>query len=278
MRVPIRIKQAPRFIREVAERSQVLRRPAPRRARFQLCFFTCRSYFAYLYCSLHSLKASLGDTRYSVLVFSDTDQPLSAAQVEAVQALVPDSRVIPWPKSMGRGADQIGNIWRAYALAADEVEDDDFVVRVDSDVFFFNARIFDAVQRCDADLIGDGHFIDFEYCQGGVYFVRASAVRRVVGFLAEHDLATVLAESGINVEDAAIYHFALRLGLRVWMTWFMMFPDELRNAGSLNAWQRWKFSCLHFVMKNKVAMIEAYRRELLLPGQAASFERAIGIA
>ena len=61
----------------------------------------------------------------------------------------------------------------------------------------------------------------------------------------------VLPEDGIGVEDIAAYHFARRLGLRTWLTWFMMFPDELRNAGGLTRWQRWKFSCVHFVMKNK---------------------------
>lgn len=276
VRVPIRVRQAPRFVWQVTERERVLQRVPPRRARFQLCFFSCHSYFAYLYCSIHSLKAALADTQYSIIVFSDTDQPLSQPQIEALKSLAPGCRVLPWPKSMGWGAEQIGNIWRAYALAADDIADDDFVVRVDSDVFFFNDRIFRAVERSEADLIGDGHFVDFAYCQGGAYFVRARAVRRIVDFLAHNDLAGVLNAAGINVEDVAIHHFARTLGLRVWLTWFMMFPDELRNAGGLTPWQRWKFSCLHFVMKNKAAMIEAYRREVLVPDEQVRFTHEIG--
>jgi hypothetical protein len=42
-----------------------------------------------------------------------------------------------------------------------------------------------------------------------------------------------------------------------------MFPDELRNSGGINRYQRWKFSCVHFVMKNKAAMLEAYDKEVL---------------
>ena len=62
------------------------------------------------------------------------------------------------------------------------------------------------------------------------------------------------------------------------MTWFMMFPDELRNAGGLNRWQRWKFSCLHFVMKNKAAMIESYLRDELAEHERAEFLRIIEAA
>ena len=69
---------------------------------------------------------------------------------------------------------------------------------------------------------------------------------------------------------AAMY-FAKRLALKVWMTWFMMYPDELRNAGGLTAWQRFKFSCLHFVSKNKGGMIDAYLKDVLPADQRLAF-------
>lgn len=171
--------------------------------------------------------------------------------------------MIPWPKSMGWGAKQIGWIWRAYRLAAENAADDDIIARVDSDIFFFNDTIFRAVARSDADLVGDGHYVNFEFCQGGCYFFRASAVRRINAMLEAESLERVLADGHVGVEDMAAYYFARRLGLKIWMTWFMMFPDELRNAGKLTRWQRWKFSCVHFVMKNKEMMLEAYEREML---------------
>jgi hypothetical protein len=105
--------------------------------------------------------------------------------------------------------------------------------------------------------------VNFEFCQGGCYFFRASAVRRINAMLEAESLERVLADGHVGVEDMAAYYFARRLGLKIWMTWFMMFPDELRNAGKLTRWQRWKFSCVHFVMKNKEMMLEAYEREML---------------
>lgn len=277
MRLPITVQQAPTFARQVAQRSQVLRRPLARQPVFRLCYFSCHSYFAYLYCALHSVVRAAAAQRIDVIVFSDTDQPLSEAQTAALVQLVPGLRVVPWPKSMGWGAEQIGWIWRAYALAAEGAHDDDIVARVDSDVFFFNDRIFSAVARSGADMVGDGHFVDFKYCQGGVYFLRAEAVRRVNTWLADRPLAPLLDAAGIDVEDVAATHFVRTLGLKLWMTWFMMFPDELRNAGGLNRWQRWKFSCLHFVMKNKAGMVTAYAQEVLPAAERPAFHAALTV-
>lgn len=200
---------------------------------------------------------------------------MSAAQIEAIQTLIPGAQVIPWPKSMGWGATQIGSIWRAYNLAASAASDNDVVARVDSDVFFFNDRIFRAVERSDADLIGDGHYVNFEYTQGGCYFYRASAVRNISAMLDATPIDEVLKEIDIVVEDIAAHHFAKRLGLKVWLTWFMMFPDELRNAGGLTRWQRLKFSCVHFVMKNKAEMLVAYEREVLRGHNSGNYLKAI---
>ena len=263
MRVPTRLSQLPRFLQQAAQRTAIVRRKVTRRPTFRLCYFSCQSYFRYLYCSLHSLTLVARDIRFEVIVFSDIDQPLSAEQIAALGELIPGIRVIPWPKSMGWGATQIGWIWKAYALAAEGAADDDVIARVDSDVYFFNDRIFRAVERSSADLIGDGHFVGFKYCQGGCYFFRTKAIREIVTFLSQRSLPDELDAAGINVEDIAADHFAKAIGQRIWMTWFMMFPDELRNAGGLNRWQRWKFSCLHFVMKNKAAMIESYQQEML---------------
>lgn len=276
--IPTRIRHFPQFIRQTLERSCVLSRPDPGTRTFHLCFFSCQSYFRYLYCSLHSLVENARDIRLKVLVFSDEEMPLSAAQIDAIQALVPGARVIPWPKSMGWGATQIGWIWRAYSLAAEDADENDIIARVDSDVFFFNDTVFRAVARSDADFVGDGHYVNFEYGQGGCYFFRASAVRQITAMLDAEPIDNILAEIGIIVEDIAAYHFAKRLGLKIWLTWFMMFPDELRNAGSLTAWQRWKFSCLHFVMKNKAAMLEAYETEVLKPQDKAMFIEITNIA
>ena len=65
-------------------------------------------------------------------------------------------------------------------------------------MFFFNDRIFHAVAHSDADLVGDGHYENFEYCQGGCYFFRASAVRRINAMLKAEPMERLLAEGDIG--------------------------------------------------------------------------------
>ncbi len=276
--LPIRIKHLPQFVRQMVNRRQILNLPDSGERTFHLCFFSCQSYFRYLYCSLHSLVLHVNGIKIKVLVFSDEEMPLSTAQIDALRILMPDIRVIPWPKSMGWGATQISWIWRAYQLAAEDAADNDIIARVDSDIFFFNDRIFQLVARSNVDFIGDGHYVDFRFCQGGCYFFRASAIREIIRMLDRDSLEQIVTEIDTVVEDVAAYHFTTRLGLKVMMTWIMMFPDELRNAGGLTPWQRWKFSCAHFVMKNKAAMLEAYEREVLGGKVPDEYRKALNIA
>jgi hypothetical protein len=275
--LPIRIRHFPKFITQVLERTQVLRNPVVAGRTFHLCFFSCHSYFKYLYCSLHSLVSHIDGIEIKILIFNDNEMPLSKAQIDTILALIPDARIIPWPKSMGWGAKQIGSIWRAYKLAAESAADNDIIARVDSDVFFFNDRIFRAIVRSNADLVGDGHYVDFKYSQGGCYFFRASAVRRISTMIEVETIEKLTQELDVIVEDVAAFHFAKQLGLKIWLTWFMMFPDELRNAGGLTAWQRWKFSCIHFVMKNKNAMLESYEREIFEGDASESYKKSIEV-
>ena len=271
MRIPITLRQLPRLALDLWRRRQVLKKPLSRPARFRLCFFSCESYFKYLVCSIHSLQRAASAVEFDIWVFNDIDMPITAGQLAALERLVPGVRVLPWPKSMGWGAEQISNIWRAYSLAAEGLFDDDFVVRVDSDVFFFNDRVFQAVQRSDADMVGDGHFVDFAYCQGGCYFLRVSAVREVIARLRVVSIAELAPQFGTVVEDIAATFLVRWVRRNVWMTWFMMFPDELRRAGGLSASARHKFSCVHFVMKNKAAMLEAYERDVLSSVELPAF-------
>ncbi len=273
--IPIRIKQFPQLVKQTYERSVVLRREPPADTTFHLCFFSCHSYFSYLYCSLHSLVKHLHGVSFRVIIFSDTDQPLSPAQVDTILELIPNAEVMLWPKSMGWGAEQIGWIWKAYEYAAVGVRENDYIARIDSDVFFFNDRIFHAVAKSEADFIGDGHFVDFKYCQGGCYFFRASAVQKIVTMIEKESMVALLKSVDVVVEDVAAYYFAKRLDMAVWQTWFMMFPDELRNAGGLTTWQRWKFSCAHFVMKNKAEMLKAYQKEVLKGSAPAEYLKAL---
>jgi hypothetical protein len=275
MRIPTRLLQLPNFAKElVSQQVTLLMQPKHPPTTFHLCFFSCESYFPYLYCSIHSLNRKVKHS-LRFLVFSDTDQPLSETQIDTLKELSPNLTVISWPKSMGWGTQQIQNIWDAYTIAAQHAKPQDYVARVDSDVFFFNDRIFRLIERSQFDLIGDGHYVDMRYTQGGCYFFSAPSIQEIKKTIQERQLGTILAPAGVNVEDQAAHYLAALQNKRIKLTWFMMFPDELRNAGGLTRWQRMKFSCIHFVMKNKNLMLECYIKEELTTEEHESFTKAI---
>jgi len=286
--VPITLRQLPRFFLQVLRREMLARKATSARARFKICYFSCRPHFRLLYCSLHSLYQLKG-LDFRVVVFNDNSQPLSHIQERALQALSPGITIIDWPRGAGWGATQIHSIWRAYRLAASDMLDEDVLVKIDSDVFFLNSRIFAAVRQSRAALVGDGHYVGFRYCQGGCYFLRASAIRKIGRMLDQSSLEQLLGTVEVMAEDLVAFRLAQKAGLGIWQTWFMMFPDELRNAGRftrwihssdkrLTNWQRWKFSCIHFVLKNKDLMLTTYEDEVLSAAQKIAYHASIADA
>lgn len=275
MRLPIRLRQLPRFAGNVLRRAAMALSVSPEAKTFRLCYFTCASYFRYLYCSVHSLSVLPTRHKLEILVFCDRSEMLSADQIDALEGLGLPVTVIPWGKSQGWGTEQIESIWQAYALAASDAPAGCHVARIDSDVFFFSSWIFDLVAGCSADLVGDGHFVDFEYCQGGVYFFRAEGIKRVLAKTPVADFAAQLGGANIVVEDVAAYFLAGRAGLASRLIFFMMFPDEYANAGRLSAYQRWKFACLHYARKDKRPMIGIYLEQLSPGDSKAAFQLAL---
>ncbi|WP_412971994.1 hypothetical protein [Glaciecola sp. MF2-115] len=258
IRMPIRIKHLPNFIADKISQKKLLAKSTDSDITFNLCFFSCESYFDYLHCSIHSVVNQLSSFKYKIFVFNDSDQPITNEQSEILRNLSPQVEIILWPKSMGWGAEQISNIWRAYEYAAEQAKPNDIIARVDSDVFFVNERIFKQVAAQGADLMGDGHFVDFKYCQGGCYFFKASAVRKIVNLIATESMEKLVKEIDVEVEDVAATAFAKKLNLNVVQTWFMGFPNELEHNKYFIWWFKSKFSCVHFVMKNKDKMLTAY--------------------
>jgi hypothetical protein len=271
MKIPIRAKQFPNFLyNAIAKEITLRKKPISKHTTFHLCYFSCESYYPYLYCALHSIKTNIHHP-LKIWIFNDEEQQLTSNQIETLRSLIPNMQVVIWPKSMGWGSKQIESIWNAYTLASVEAGPDDIIARIDSDVFFFNDRIFRIVERHSADLIGDGHYVNFGYTQGGCYFFKANAVKKISTWLENQQMHELLNKAKIDVEDIAAFHFAKATDLTSKLTWFMMFPDELRNAGGLSSWHRGKFSCIHFVMKNKKLMLECYEREMLAKSEIPSF-------
>lgn len=59
MPLPIRLQQAPQFASQVLQRELTLRKPLQGSPTLRLFYFSCQSYFQYLYCALHSLTLAV---------------------------------------------------------------------------------------------------------------------------------------------------------------------------------------------------------------------------
>lgn len=269
--MPVRIAQLPAYARNVVDRLRASRAPRSRKGTtYRLCYFVCESYFKYLYCSLHSLSQLRTAHSLEVLVYCDRDLMLTDNQVRLLSGLQLDVRVVPWTKSQGWGTEQIESIWRAYAHAAEGAAPGTYLARVDADVFFFSDWLFDYVASSGADFVGDGHYVNFEYCQGGIYFIAAESVGAILAIAPLESFEAKLAQANIRVEDKAASHFAAMAGLRTRMIYFMMFPDEYRIAGRLTSYQRWKFACLHYAVRGKAPMLDIYMAEIAPPADKPS--------
>lgn len=260
--IPTRIRQFPVFLRETIKKQIIRNRPTNEEIAFRLCYFTCASYFKYLYCSIESIKSINAPFSIKLFVFCDRTEMLSEAQCHLLKALYSDIEIIPWGKSQGWGADQITSIWAAYEYASKGCRDNDYIARVDSDVFFFSNWIFSLIAKSDYQLIGDGHYVDFKYAQGGVYFCRVDALTKIFASLKIQPMSNFLIEQKINVEDIAVYKLMEKVKAKIWITYFMMFPDEYRIAKSINVYQKGKFCCYHHSVKDKRPMIDIYLKEM----------------
>lgn len=220
----------------------------------------------------------MGSTHNIVIkIFCDRSDMLSSAQEKAISDRFPEVEFIPWEKAQGWGEEQIREIWKAYGSVAERCGPDDYIARVDSDVFFFSDWIFDFARKRQYDLIGDGHYVGFKYCQGGFYLWKASAIIDAVNFIERTDFSKVLEQYQVRVEDRAAYLLAKLTGKTWIFLFYMMFPDEYKLSSGLGGYQRWKFCCLHYAVRDKAGMLDIYENEMLDEASIREYRAAIGI-
>jgi hypothetical protein len=206
-----------------------------------------------------------------ILVFCDRDELFSAEQIKRLHETGVAVKVIPWPKSEGWGSAQIASIWDAYELAIRDAVEGTYITCVDSDVFFFSGWLFDFVTKSHVDMIGDGRYVDFKYAQGGVYFLSAEAVGRILAVTPIATFDREFRQAHVDVEDKALYFLARKARLRIRLACFMMFPDEYARAGRLSWYQRHKFACLHYAIRDKAPLIDIYLDQMISVRERSRF-------
>lgn len=137
----------------------------------------------------------------------------------------------------------------AFAIAANGVHSNDFIAKCDSDILFFSETKLNEVSVCSSSFVGDGHYSDYKYAQGGLYFLRAPLAARLASGVDDGNLSRAIDIAGTIAEDQVISVMVKNYTQSIWLTRIMLFPNEFERVNLGNKLVRNEFSAIHFVHK-----------------------------
>lgn len=247
-------------------RLALLRRDARAcRARFNFLYFSYAPDAQFLELSLRTLcRAVPQSLRGGVFLAEDQKAPFAADQIHRLRQLVPDLHLMPvrdfeWgsPRSTHAELGIFEQVCRSLPDARD------FLVKVDSDVLFLPNPKWERLLRSEADAIGDGHFLQFRYAQGGLYMMRRQLVQEVLSRVTLADVERVARAIDSVGEDMAVSRILEESGHPFLFTRLMLFPDEYRRVRRVEGAVKREFVALH-CHRDKAAMAELCTRMRLL--------------
>ena len=263
-RVPHRIRFAHRYFFDAVYETRLKRSTIPVGTRIHFVYFSCRRDYQLLNLSLQSISRMSLSWLGSVYVFEDDADPFSQQEVEALRRSWPGLVIKKSGRLAWGGRETVDNFLKAFQQVAELVPEHHYIAKVDSDILFFSTQRFETVLRSGRMLIGDGHYDDYGFSQGGLYFMRTDLVKRLEGCIHDGSVDQIIARLGTACEDQVIYEAARLLSADIWLTRLMMFPDEYRGSDRFGPKDRKKFLALHFV-KDKHEMAQYF--EVLFPGR-----------
>lgn len=217
-------------------------------ARFGFLYFSYAPDFDYLSLSLQSLaKAVHPSWIRSVTIAEDQKAPFSEEQREQLARYMPALHWMPvhdfeWgsPRSTHAELQVFERVCRNMP------DDHDLLVKVDSDVLFLSNRKWELLLRSRALAIGDGHYLQHRFAQGGLYMIRRHVVRHVLSKVSLAEIEAVAKKIDSVGEDMAISQLLRDAGSPFFMSRMMLFPEEYRPLRRLNRLVRSEFLALHF--------------------------------
>ena len=209
--------------------------------RIHLIYFSYTNDIAMLKMSLVSLmKLDEGILGHVNLVV-DSKGPFSRAQEKELEEIVPSIKF-----------HHIGRIdWASIdTLVAKTVSAEDYIAKVDSDILFYSSDKLKEILCSNALFVGDGHYSNYKYAQGGLYLMRRSLAMQI-SCTKQLELFEAINECGSISEDRVISALVKKRTNKIWLTRLMLFPDEYSKANLSGYWVKKEFCSLHFVQHKK---------------------------
>lgn len=234
-------------------------RPAPAGKIHFIYFSYCKD-FPLLALSIRSLSLLKSSSIGKIFIVVDLKGPFTSEQIIALQTVIPDVTFLSLGKIDWASIETLQTEISAFAIVASKAKPLDFIAKVDSDILFFDKTRLDEISVCREDFIGDGHYSEYKYAQGGLYFLRAPFASRLCATSNIDVLAEAIQRCGTNAEDQVISELARDHTKKIWLLRIMLFPNEYERTNLSKLCVRNEFSAIHFVHRKSDMMI--YARKL----------------
>jgi hypothetical protein len=246
------------------------RDPNAAKARYHFLYFSYAPDFDYLALSMRTLRAAVpADLLGPIFLAEDQKAPFEAAQIDALRGILPSLQVLPvhdfeWGSPRSTHAEL-----QIFKSICKQMGDPlDMLVKVDSDVLFLANAKWRRILRSQAGAVGDGHYLQHRYAQGGLYMMRRRLIEQVFADTSIADIERVAEEIDSVGEDMAISRMLADSGQAFFFTRMMLFPDEYQPLSRIRGAARQEFIALH-CHKDKKSMPELATRFSLLNGQGS---------
>lgn len=209
-------------------------------------YFSYQPDYIYLTLSIKSIIEHV-DPKSLGIVFLIEDQkaPFSAQQKIELQTLCPSIKILPIHNFCWGSAQSTYEELQIFLKVSDLLENDwDLLVKTDSDVIVFEGHKFQEICSSNLKAIGDGHFLQFKYAQGGLYMLRKQLIKRAFSNTSVEDIEYINKQTNSVGEDKAISYLLKKQGVPFFLTRLMLFPDEYNNIKHLNTVKK-EFVALH---------------------------------
>ena len=231
-----------RYLREV--------KPVQSSAKLTLLYFSYSPDFPYLSLSIKTLLQSAPQKRINKLVIAeDQKAPFSAeerAKLSEISAPIQLEIYPIYDFAWGSPESTYSELQLFQKVANSLSNPADLVVKCDSDVLFIPScnkweHLLDAPQ----DAFGDGHFLDYKFAQGGLYFLRKRLIESVFPKITLQDVKKIATDINSVGEDMAITEICRRHGRSIFFTRTMLFPTEYGKLKTLSQSCKREFMALH---------------------------------
>lgn len=220
-------------------------RPGPA-GKIHFVYFSCARDIELLRLSLKSLIELQTKQLGTVFVVGDSKGPFSLEQQSELKGIVPNLQFLELGQIDWASIHTLKTEFQAFAIAASQAQPIDFIAKVDSDILFFSNIKLEEVGVCTADFVGDGHYSNYEYAQGGLYLLRTPLAEQLQN-VTEQELMQTITECQTHAEDQVVSALVRRRTPNIWLTRLMLFPNEFDKANLGGRWVRQEFSAIHFV-------------------------------